>query len=111
MSNEAESAGYIAAAVAAFVAGILKLRTVMSGDRRKIAHDDNATKWEASLLEENDSLRKALADMDTKNRESWERHVQDAQKISRLETELHYVREEVARLQSNVALISGKGTP
>lgn len=83
----------------------------MSGDRRKIAHDDNTTKWEASILEENESLRKALAETDTKNRESWERHVQDAQKISRLETELHYVREEVSRLQSKVAQLSGKGAP
>jgi len=111
VSNEAESAGYIAAAVAAFVAGILKLRTVMSGDRRKIAHDDNTTKWEASLLEENESLRKQILEMDTKNRESWERHVQDAQKISRLETEQHYLSEKVGYLEAKVAQLSGKGAP
>lgn len=80
----------------------------MSGDRRKIAHDENATKWETSILEENESLRKRIAEQDVKYQESWERHVQDAQQISQLGTELHYVRAEVARLQSKVAQLSGK---
>lgn len=110
MTNDAESAGYIAAAVTAFVAGALKLRTTMSGDRRKIAHDENATKWETSILEENESLRKRIAEQDVKYQESWLRHVQDAQRISQLETEQHYLRQEVGHLKSEIAQLR-KGSP
>lgn len=108
--TDAESAGYIAAGVSAFVAAALKLRTVISGDRRKIAHDDNATKWENSILEENESLRKRIAEQDVKHQEAWLRHVQDVQRISQLETEQHYLRQEVGHLKAEIAQMR-KGRP
>ncbi len=103
MITDAESAGYIAACVSAFVAAALKLRTVISGDKRKIAHDENTTKWESSLLQENEALRKQIQDRDAKNEETWLRHVEDGRRIAQLETELHYVREEVGRQRAVIA--------
>lgn len=103
MTNDAESAGWIAAAVTAFICAALKLRTVMSGDKRKIAHDENTTKWESSLLQENEALRKQIQDRDAKNEETWLRHVEDGRRIAQLETELHYVREEVGRQRAVIA--------
>lgn len=103
VTNDAESAGWIAAAVTAFIGAAFRLRTMMSGDKRKIAHDENTTKWESSLLQENEALRKQIQDRDAKNEETWLRHVEDGRRIAQLETELHYVREEVGRQRAVIA--------
>lgn len=108
MSNEAESAGYIAAAVGAFVVAALKLRTILSGDKRKITHDENTSKWEASILEENAELRKQITTNAVKNEEAWLRHVDDGKRIAQLQTELQYVRQELSDVRVQLAQLKEK---
>lgn len=108
VSNEGETAGYIAAAVAAFVAGALKLRSVWSGDTRKITHDENASKWEASILQENTELRSQIVDRDKRIDASHQKHLDDVRRITQLEGDLLRLQEEIGRLQTRVAQLGGK---
>lgn len=108
MSNEAESAGYIAAGVAAFIAGALRLRTMLSSDRRKITHDDNTSRWEESILKENTELRSQIVDRDKRIDASYQKHLDDVRRITQLEGDLQRLQEEIGRLQTTVAQLGGK---
>lgn len=108
MSNEAENAGYIAAGVAAFIAGAFRVRTMLSSDKRKITHDENTSKWEASILEENAELRKQITTNAVKNEEAWLRHVDDGKRIAQLQTELQYVRQELSDVRVQLAQLKEK---
>lgn len=108
VSNEAESAGYIAATVGAFVVAALKLRSIWSGDSRKITHDENASKWEASILQENTELRAQIVERDRRIDASWQKHLDDVQRITQLEGDVVRLHEEIGRLQTTVAQMGGK---
>lgn len=100
--DAAAAAGWIAAGVMAFITAIVKLRSWWSSESRQIRYDQSSIDWQADREKEIDDMRKQINAM-------WGHKVDDAKRLSELDSENRYLKERVAFLEQRIAVLEAQG--